>query len=234
MSEASRTARLIESRPLSPEIKHFIFEVPEVETLDFLPGQFVSFTDELKGKRVTRAYSIASQPVANRFELCLNLVDDGHFSPHLFAMKPGETVPMKGPLGTFTLREPVRDSIMVATGTGIAPFRGMLRDILARDAEHQFTLIFGARFEHGLAFAEEFAELAAQHANFRFLATVTRPGDAWRGAVGRVQPLLVDALGDRRDFHVYACGLKAMVEDVRTILKERGYDRKQFISEKYD
>ncbi|MBY0376254.1 MAG: hypothetical protein K2Q23_19825 [Bryobacteraceae bacterium] len=234
MSEASRIARLVASTPLSPEIKHFVFEVPEIETLEFLPGQFVSFTEELKGKRVTRAYSIASRPEANRFELCLNLVDDGHFSPHLFAMKPGDTVPMKGPLGTFTLREPVRDSIMVATGTGIAPFRGMLREILARDSVHQFTLVFGARYEHGLVFADEFSELASRHANFRFVPTVTRPGDAWNGPVGRVQPLLIEALGERRDFQVYACGLKAMVEDVRAILKERGYERKQFVSEKYD
>ena len=56
------------------------------------PGQFVSFEASLNGKAYTRAYSIASRPDGNRFELCLNLVHGGTFSPHLFAMKPGDSV----------------------------------------------------------------------------------------------------------------------------------------------
>jgi CDP-4-dehydro-6-deoxyglucose reductase len=121
-------ARLIESFEIAPEVRHFVFEAPEVAKLDFVPGQFVSFTHSIHEKNITRAYSIASAPSdGNRFELCLNLVRDGKFSPHLFEMKPGDSVEMRPPLGQFVLRHPDRDAALIATGTGIAPFRAILR-----------------------------------------------------------------------------------------------------------
>lgn len=227
-------ARLLEARSLSPEIKHFFFDVPEVDRLEFTAGQFVSFTELIRGKQVTRAYSIASPPQGNRFELCLNVVPDGYFSPHLFTLEPGAEVPMQGPLGTFVLRPPVRDTIMVATGTGISPFRGMLAEALGRHAQQKFTLIFGARHPQGLVFAGEFRAWQQRHANFHFVPTLTRPEADWVGHTSRVQPLVLEAVGDRRDVDVYVCGLKAMVDDVRTMLKALGFDRKQIISEKYD
>ena len=86
-----------------------MFEAPEMTALEFVPGQFVSFSGMVGGKSITRAYSIASAPShSNRFELCLNRVAEGVFSPHLFDMFPGDIVEMKQPLGTFVLREPLR------------------------------------------------------------------------------------------------------------------------------
>ena len=233
-NDGVRVAQLKEVRTLTPEIKHFIFEALGDGPLTFTAGQFVSFTEEIRGKQVTRAYSIASRPDGNRFELCLNVVADGYFSPYLFSLEPGAEVPMKGPLGTFVLRPPVRDTVMVATGTGISPFRGMLAEALVSGVAGQFTLIFGARHEPGLVFADEFRAWAERFANFRFVPTLTRPEPHWTGRQGRVQALVLEAVGERRDLDVYVCGLKAMVDDVRTILKARGFDRKQIISEKYD
>jgi ferredoxin-NADP reductase len=224
----------VESFDLCPDVRHFVFETPEAESRDFSPGQFVSFTEELNGKKVTRAYSIASAPHGNRFELCLNLVKDGLFSPHLFELKPGDTVNMRGPLGHFIWKTPLRDSVLVATGTGIAPFRSMLMDVLPRGERHQFTLIFGARYPHGLLYHDEFESLEKQYSNFRFLPTVTRPHEHWNGLTGRVQPHLLELIQDRRDLDVYICGLKEMVDDVRQILKGLEFDRKQIVFEKYD
>jgi len=228
------TAKLVEFRELAPEVRHFVFEVPEVEQLVFQPGQFVSLSHSIHGKNITRAYSIASRPAGNRFELCLNRVMDGHLSPHLFDMAPGDAVELKGPLGTFVWRKPVGPSILVATGTGIAPFRGMLQEELASPDGPPVTLIFGARYPHGLAYRDDFQEMAASNPRFRFWPTVTRPDDSWTGRTGRVQPLLLEALGGRTDFHVYVCGMKEMVDDVRARLKELGFDRKQIVYEKYD
>jgi CDP-4-dehydro-6-deoxyglucose reductase len=227
-------ARLIESREIAREVKHFVFDVPEMRELRYLPGQFVSFSRDFDGRKVTRAYSIASTPDGNRFELCLNRVQDGIFSPWLFEADAGELVDMKGPLGYFTWKTPVRDSILVATGTGIAPFRGMLHAYLGEGGDREITLVYGVRYEESLLYRDEFEALAQRHATFRFRPTLTRPDDGWTGRVGRVQQHALEALGDRRDVDVYICGLKLMVNDMRERLKALGLDRKQIIVEKYD
>lgn len=227
-------ARLLDSYPIAPEVRHFIFEVPGVETLPYQPGQFVSLTHEINGKRITRAYSTASPAFGNRFELCLNRVADGFFSPFLFNLQPGDGVEMKGPLGTFVWRNPVNDSVLVATGTGIAPFRGMLHDLLPRDPHHRFVLVLGARYEHGLLYRDEFEEMARRHPNFEPIFTLSRPGPAWTGRTGYVQPIVREVVGERRDWDVYTCGMRAMVDSLRQELLDLGFARRQVIVEKYD
>ncbi len=227
-------ARLIESVQIAPDVRHFVFEAPEVERVEFIPGQFVSFTDDVRGKKITRAYSIASEPCDNnRFGLCLNLVKDGIFSPHLFQMKPGDILEMLPPLGQFVLRHPDRDAILIATGTGIAPFRSILHAHL-HETSAAFTLIFGVRQQSSLMYRTEFEEMARRFPHFRFKPTLTLPDSSWTGRTGRVQTHLAEEIGERRDVDLYLCGLKAMVNDVRRILKEMGFDRKQIVYEKYD
>jgi NAD(P)H-flavin reductase len=234
MGVAVLKARLVESHLIAPEVKHFTFDVPEVEQLPYLPGQFVSFTREFDGKKVTRAYSTASAPNGNRFELCLNRVQDGIFSPWLFDLEPGGTVDMKGPLGYFTWKHPVNDSLLVATGTGIAPFRGMLMSYLNGGGDKQITLVFGVRYEETLLYRAEFEQMEQKNSNFRFIPTLSRCDERWPGCRGHVQQHAIDAIGDRRDLDVYICGLKLMVDDMRARLKDLGFDRRQIIAEKYD
>ena len=227
------TATLVRVTDLAPGIRHFVFAAPEV--LAFQAGQFASLTAMVGGREMTRAYSLAAAPRGDfEFEICLNRVDDGVFSPHLFSLGVGDTIELKGILGTFVWREPLMDSILVATGTGIVPFRGMLQDLFTRGTERRITLIYGTRYAESLLWAEEFRALEARHASFRFVPAVTRPAGDWTGATGRVQPLLLEAMGGRRDVQVYVCGLKEMVDSVRALCKERGLERRQMIYEKYD
>jgi ferredoxin-NADP reductase len=227
-------AKLIDYREIAPGVRHFGFEALGVERLEFVPGQFTSFTAMIEGKEITRAYSLASAPSgSNRFELCLNRVEAGHLSPRLFDMQPGDRIEMRQPLGMFVLRQPPRDSILIATGTGIAPFRSILQTHL-NAASPGFTLLFGVRYESHLLYRQEFEEMGRNHPNFRFWPTLTRPESGWTGRQGRVQAHLAEAIGDRRDVDFYLCGLKEMVDEVRGLLKSQGFDRKQIFYEKYD
>jgi len=227
-------ARLIEWIELAPGVRHFLFEALGEARLDFVPGQFVSFSAMVGEKKITRAYSLANAPDGtNRFELCLNLVEGGHLSPLLFAMKPGDTIAMVRPLGGFVLREPARDSVFVATGTGIAPFRSLLKAHLG-ESSPAFTLIFGVRYESHLFYRAEFEQMARRFPNFQFWPTLSRPEAAWTGRTGHVQTHLEEAIGGRRDIDIYVCGLQPMVDSARGMLKEMGFDRKQIRYEKYD
>ena len=225
-------ARLVSYREIAPNTRHFEFDTPDWRPA-FAPGQFLSFTASVNGEEITRAYSVVSPP-GERVALCANLVPEGFLSPALFAMQPGDEIDFKGPYGAFILRRPVSDSIFVATGTGIAPFRSMLFTHLNEHPDRQFTLIFGVRHEQGLLYHDELSALTAGHPNFRYIPTLTRPPEHWAGLTGRVQQPTLELLGDRRDVDVYICGLHEMVNDVRAKLKEAGLDRKRIVFEKYD
>lgn len=226
-------AYLVDSREIAPNTRHLIFESAEWKAA-FVPGQFVSLTHQIGENSITRAYSIASAPDGNRFALCANLVQEGHFSPFLFSLERGGEIEFKGPYGAFTPRRPFSDSIFVATGTGIAPFRSMLHSELLETTTSKITLIFGVRYVHGLLYHEELKRLTERHKNFTFRPTLTQPPPHWTGLTGRVQQHVLDELGERRDVDIYICGLKEMVDDLRAQLKQAGLDRKRMIYEKYD
>lgn len=226
-------ARLISSREIAPNTRHFEFETVDWDCR-FVPGQFLSLTKEIGGNGITRAYSIASPPDGSRFALCANLVPEGHFSPFLFGLEIGGEIDFKGPYGAFILRRPVADSFFVATGTGIAPFRSMIHGKLREHPDQHFTLVFGVRYEQTLLYNDEWASLAGSATNFSYAPTLTRPSPSWTGLTGRVHDHVINALGDRRDVDIYICGLREMVDELRTHLKALGLDRKRMIYEKYD
>src|SRR6202158_5253934 len=232
-------AGLVRSISLSAPTKQLEFQVSAVPRFGFVAGQWLSFkTNKPDGEEITRAYSIASPPGEdNRFALCLNRVQDGFMSNFLCDMKEGEEIRCQGPFGDFILRPPLRDTVFIATGTGIAPFRSMLHWLLAERTRHQgrrFWLLFGARGEQDIYYREEFERLAAEHANFHFLPTLSRGTPAWKGMRGYVQEHLAEIIGTRTDMHAYICGLDKMVKANRELLKSLGWDRTSIRYEKYD
>ena len=227
---------------------HLEFEVDGVSNFAFTPGQFVSaVAEDANGKQQMRAYSIASAPHGNRFALCLNRVDDGFFSNRLADMEVGEMQQFQEPLGFFTLHQPLTDSILIATGTGVAPMRGFLQWLFPaggpdRSEGRQIWLIYGTRHETELYYRDEFEAYAAQCANFRYLPTLSRAAEDWRGLRGYVQEHAVgiaseseiNAAGPELGIHAYVCGLSPMINAVRERLKGLGWNRKQIITERYD
>ncbi len=233
------TARLTQSEILSDRTKHLEFEVQGEPQFNFIAGQFISVREPRSdGKLITRAYSLASPPRCdNRFDLCLNRVDEGFMSNYLCDLEPGHDVHFNGPHGHFVLKPERKDAIFIATGTGIAPFRGMLQWLLAdeeRHRGHQFWLVYGTRFEKDIYYREEFEQLAKEHPNFSYVVTLSRPSEAWQGATGYVQEHVRQIVGDRKNMEAYICGLNNMVSANRQLLKELGWERHQIVYERYD
>ena len=221
--------------PLTESTKHFRFAVTGPKPFTFVAGQFVSLHLDRNGADDVRAYSLASAPANdNCFDLCLNRVPGGFFSNYLCDLAPGTEIVFEGPFGFFTPRQPLRDSVFVATGTGIAPIRGMLQEIFDRGTDRQVWLIFGVRYPETILYRQEFDDLAARHTSFHFWPTLSRGPADWPGRRGYVQEHTESLLAERPDLDVYLCGLKAMVDDLRARLKARGLDRKQTRYEKYD
>jgi len=250
---------------------HFEFVIDELESFPYLPGQFVSaVAEDARGKQQTRAYSLASAPAGNRFTLCVNRVEAGFFSNHLADLPDepddllpvGGTIRVHGPHGHFTLREPITDSIFVATGTGVAPMRGFLQYLFPASGEdrsegRQIWLVYGTRHETELYYRDEFEALSLRAPNFHYLPTLSRPADNWTGLHGYVQEHVAWIVQERAarlgqtlplpppdssispaelrfDINAYICGLNEMVAGVRERLAGFGWHRKQIVFERYD
>ena len=265
LSSEFHTARLVRKECLSPSAQcfHVEFAFESGPDFRFLPGQFVSVVaSDPAGKEQTRAYSIASAHGSNRFDLCLNRVPGGFVSNHLCDLEIGETIRLYGPNGFFVLREPVTDSILIATGTGIAPMRSFTQSLFSRggmdrSGAKEVWLVHGTRNESDLYYREEFEALAARCPNFHYFPTLSRADEGWRGLRGYVQDHAVGIIEERAvqfgtslssvvegtsvaapDLHfkmyAYVCGLSRMISSVRERLKSLGLHRKQIVVERYD
>ncbi len=259
------TARLATKILLSDvaQCYHLEFAVDELPAFPFKAGQFVSCVadDPATGKQQTRAYSIASAPRENMFDVCVNRVEGGFFSNLLCDLNEGDTVKFHGAHGLFTLRQPMTEGVFIATGTGIAPMRGFAQHLFPengpdRSEGKDFYLVYGTRYETDIYYQDYFEQLAAKHPNFHYVATLSRGQAEWKGERGYVQehvarlvaaraeqkvPVMAGgggeasaASGEPFDIHAYICGLNEMVSASRDRLVGMGWEKKQVIFERYD
>ena len=140
------------------------------------------------------------------------------------------------PRGAFTLERVPHGTnlVLVATGTGIAPYVSMLRTH-GRDRLRwpRIVIVHGAREQSDLAYREEFAVAARTDARIAYVPVLSREpqNTTWSGLRGHVQLVLEPAcFQSRAGFvldpsaaHVFLCGNPAMIDDLRLRLGERGF-----------
>ncbi len=173
-------------------------------TFEYAPGQYarISYDDE-----EPRVYSIASSPNREYIELCVRRVPGGELTPDLCDRAAvGDDLFVRGPYGDeLLLREPsARDAVFVATGTGVAPFKGMTDFLFEEgldeyDGENRDVWLFlGSAWEDHLPYREAFRTLAADHDNFHFVPTVSREQylTEWEGETDYVQHCLLKHLDE--------------------------------------
>lgn len=218
-------AKVAAIRDLTHDVRQIDVALIDPPQIHFVAGQFVSFEVDRPGFPIpaTRPYSIASPPHdADRIELVLNRVPGGPGSTYLFGLREGDQTTFKGPVGSFTLHENQRDVLFVATGTGIAPIRSMLWSLALRASTRRITLFWGLRSERDLYYQDELTRLRHQLPNFSATITLSQPTGSWRGRVGRVSPLVTDAVTTVSNLEVYLCGNGGMIRDVRDIIRQKG------------
>jgi len=223
---------------ITPRVKNIRFQYEPGHVMNFHSGQFAQIfvpTDDPNKPRRS-SYSIASAPYhKDYFELCVTHVIGGVSSTFLHNLKVGDKVHAMGPLGKFTLKEPQdRDTVFVATGSGIAPFRSMIHDLIHKNTTKNIDLVFGNRFEDDILYQAEWEKLAQTHKNFRYQFNLSKPGPTWKGKQGYVQDMIADFVSAPQDKDFYICGLKKMIDAVIEKLASLGVPSTQVHFERFD
>jgi glycine betaine catabolism B len=232
-----RVGKIIRIEDETVDTRRFWFEVPELSSFDFLPGQFVTLDLPIheKPNKRWRSYSIASWPDGtNVFELVIVLDKKGAGTPYLFdEAKVGAEINFRGPQGVFTLKEPLdKDLFMICTGTGIAPFRSMVHHIKNKNIPHgNIYLIFGCRTKASLLYYEELKKLQEDLPGFYYVPTLSR--EQWEGNTGYVHAVYESLCRERKPADFFLCGWKGMIDDAKQTILEMGYDKKAIHLEIY-
>ncbi len=209
-------SRVLGHRELAPQA----FELTlERHDLEFRAGQLVM----IHGRSVfeDRSYSVASGEADPHLVLLYRLIPHGLLTPQLARLAPGDTVDLSGPYGTFTLREPSRPALFVATGTGIAPGRSFRRTYPDLD----LRVVHGCRTRADLFYRDEWPPES-------LTACLSRDPDAPGAFAGRVTDWFAARPADPA-LPVYLCGANAMILDVRALLTRAGTDASCIFTEPY-
>ena len=143
----------------------------------------------------------------------------GEVSNLICDAKPGDTLQITGPAGKgFLLPDAPLDHnyVFAATGTGIAPFRGMLMELFEQGFQKDVWLVFGVPYSTDVLYDEEFCRLAERHPNFYYITAVSREQKNSIGGKLYVQHRLQDSedalvpLLANPETMFYMCGLKGM------------------------
>ena len=230
-------ARVLRNEPIAQDVREVILGMVSPPRLLFQAGQHVSFPlQTLEGKPGSRAYSVASEPArGEELVLLVRMLKDGTGSRFINGLRGGDEVAFRGPLGRFLLcGERTKPLLFVAHGTGIAPLRSMIRELLiAERSPRPMTLYFGVRGDEDIFYFDEFRRLESRCPNFRFVPTLSRPRETWAGERGRVTQVLPVQIPDARRYDAYLCGSGEMIAQVRKLLLDRGIDPEHVHQEKF-
>lgn len=225
---------------LSPHVKHFIFQCPEEIEFAYLPGQFITMHFEHQGKMLRRSYSIANAPLKNnRIEFAAGFVEKGPGSALLFHLNPGDALNITGPFGRLVLKEsPPKRYILVATSTGITPYRAMLPRLeqYLQETPLQLVIVQGVQKRSDILYGEEFLALSTRCPQAQFHACLSRESKddlKPHESAGYVQHIFPNLQLNPEQDLIYLCGNPGMIDEAFAYLKEHGFTTQHIVREKY-
>lgn len=209
----------------------FGLELEIGEPVGFLPGQYVNIA--VPGSSLARSYSFSSVPGNAKAEFLIRNIPGGLMSTYLVqGAREGDSLDLTGPSGSFYLREIRRPVLMLAGGTGLAPFLSMLGTIAETGADQPIHLVYGVTHDADLVGTAALDEAAAKIPGLSFETCVASP-ESRHAKRGYVTEHLADAHLHGGDIDTYLCGPPAMVDAVRKTFAERGLNPASFHYEKF-
>lgn len=201
-------------------IKDSVLEISIVKTKNFIAGQVVSISSDLKIP--ARLYSIASGTHEEEVRILFDVVPDGILTRKLAKLKTGDSIFVSDAFGTFVCDN--SPAYWIASGTGIAPFASMFFSGLAKNK----ILIHGGRRLNSFYFANNFAPSMGE--NYIRCCSQEKGRDVFEG---RLTDYLRQCHNFPTDYKYYLCGSAEMVVETRDILIGKGVSFDKIIAEIY-
>lgn len=233
---------LVEATMISPKVKHFIFSAEQSPAFNYQPGQFITIQFEHNGKQLKRSYSIANAPKHdNRIEFAAGYVEGGPGTDLLFNLSPGDKININGPFGRLILKDDIpRRYILVATSTGVTPYRAMISELkqrLSSNPSLNVIILLGVQKDIDAIYAQEFVDFANSFPNqVSFRLQLSRADNVtlqpWQFK-GYVQHAFSELALNPAEDVVYLCGNPGMIDEAFENLKANGFAMQQIIREKY-
>lgn len=234
------TARVRRIRDLTHDIKELSLDLIEPETIELTAGQFVQIQTpeyELTDEPVYRAYSVSSPPsVTNAVEIEVRRVPNGICTTYVHDyLKEGDELILNGPYGEFYLRDTQRDVVCIAGGSGMAPLKAILHDMLDRGVNRQVRYFFGAVTKRDLFLVDEMKEMEAKLPNFAFIPALSAPApeDGWEGETGLITEVLDRHLASGDNLEAYLCGSPGMIDACVKVLRDKGMPEELIYYDKF-
>jgi len=229
-------ARVVSLRKLSHDVMEMTLKLPSTQRLAFRAGQYIEFLLR-DGKR--RAFSLANAPSNDEYlELHLRLLEGGYFTQHVFnEMKEKALVRINGPLGTFFIADDSkRPLIFVAGGTGFAPIKSMIEQLIEAGDKREMYLYWGVRAKRDLYHDDLAKKWAYQHDNIHYVPVLSEVDsqDQWQGREGFVHDAVATDFSDLSDYDVYMAGPPPMITAAKAEFSQQGLTEDHLFSDAFE
>ena len=223
------TARVSRIRDLTHDIKELTLDLIFPAGIELTAGKFIQLQTpeyELTDEPVYRAYSVSSAPnVTNQVEVEVRRVPNGICTTYVHDyMKEGDEVIFNGPYGDFFLRDTDRDVVCIAGGSGMAPIKAILLDMVEKGMNRKVQYFFGAVTRRDIFLVDEMKTLEGRLPNFKFIPALSAPlpEDEWDGETGLITEVLDRYLDSGDNLEAYLCGSPGMIDACINVLAKKG------------